>query len=116
MAYTTRIEILRPREVPSRYTPGSVSLDYSDPEVIPVDMRVSLQPTASKEQADGRMSVVSGWFLSTPVGADIDLRSTDRVRALGRVMQVLGEVLRWPHPIRPGGVHHVEATLEEVTG
>lgn len=116
MAYTTRIDILRPREVESRYNPGDYTLDYDDPEVIPVPTRVSLQPVASKEQADGRMSVVTGWLLSTPVGVDIDLRSTDRVRAKGRVLSVLGDVLRFPHPIKPTGVHHVEASLEEVTG
>ncbi|OZF41913.1 hypothetical protein [Rhodococcus sp. 14-2470-1a] len=116
MAYTTRIDILRPREVKDRYSSDATSLDYSDPIVIPVERRVSLQPAASREQGDFRHGVISGWSLVTPVGMDIDLRSIDRVRHGDRVLEVLGDVVRWPHPIRPELVHHVEATLEEVRG
>lgn len=116
MAYTARIDILRPREVTSRYTPGSVTLDYDDPEVIPVEERVSLQPVSSREQGENRFSVVSGWWLSTRIGVDIDLRDTDRIRYGSMVLSVLGDVLRYPHPIRANAVHHVEATLERVSG
>lgn len=116
--YTTKIDILRPREVSSRYTPGSSELDYSDPEVIPVEERVALQPQSSRESVGGgdRFSVVSGWLLVTQTGVDIPLRSTDRIRAGSLVLSVIGEVMRWPHPVRPDGVHHVEASLEAVTG
>lgn len=116
VAYTARIDILRPREVSSRYTPGSSTLDYTDPEVIPVEKRVSLQPVSSREQGDNRFSVVSGWWLCTQTGVDIDLRDTDRIRYGGLVLSVVGEVLRYPHPIRVDAVHHCEATLEKVSG
>lgn len=117
MAYQQRIAILRPAEVPDRYS-TEVRLDYDNPTRIPVDRPVSLQPVASREQteAGGRFSVVTGWALQTPPGMDLDLRDTDRVEYAGRVLSVLGDVLRWPHPIRPGAVHHIEATLEEVRG
>lgn len=116
MAYTSKIEILRPREVQDRYSSDATSLDYSDPVVIDVERRVELQPMSSREQGDHRHSVVSGWVLVTPTGMDLDLRSTDRIRHGGRVLAVAGDVARWPHPIRPDLVHHVEATLEEVRG
>lgn len=116
MAYTATIAILRPRTVTSRYTPDTVTLDYSDPEVIPVTRKVSLQPTSSREQGDDRFSVVSGWLLVTPTGMDLDLRDTDRVRYRDMVLSVAGEVLRWPHPINPNGVHHIEAVLQKVSG
>lgn len=116
MAYTAEVKILRGQRVESRYNPDGSELDWTDPEVLDVPFRVSLQPASSREQVDGRVSVVSGWLLITPPARDIDLRSTDRLRevATGRVLEVLGDVLRWPHPMRPNLVHHVEATLEEV--
>ncbi|WP_037184853.1 hypothetical protein [Rhodococcoides fascians] len=116
MAYSARIDILRPREVKDRYSSEAVSLDYSDPIVIPVERRVSLQPAASREQGDNRNGIITGWVLTTPTGMDLDLRSTDRVRHGERVLEVIGDVARWPHPIRPDLVHHVEAALEEVRG
>ncbi|MFI2216530.1 hypothetical protein ACH47B_06560 [Rhodococcus sp. NPDC019627] len=116
MAFTAKIDILRPRDVPSRYTPGTSTLDYSDPQVIPVERLVSLQPTSSREQGDNRFSVVSGWMLVTPAGMDLDLRDTDRVRHGDKVLSVVGDVAKWPHPVRPNAVHHVEAVLERVKG
>ena len=117
MAYQQRIAILRPAEVESRYS-TELELDYENLTRIPVDRPVSLQPVSSREQTEGtgRFSVVTGWALVTPVGMDLDLKSTDWVEYNGRRLAVLGDVLRWPHPMNPNGVHHVEATLEQVVG
>ncbi|MFD6477761.1 hypothetical protein ACFWEH_30120 [Streptomyces anulatus] len=75
--------------------------------------RVSVQPDASSEDTGDRPVVVSGWRLITRRGADIDLAPGDRVVALGRVLDVDGDVARWT---LAGRHHHTEARLKEVTG
>lgn len=78
---------------------------------------VVVMPTSQIEDATGnRVAVTSGWRLFTAPGRDMDLRATDRVEWQGMSLEVLGEVARYPHPIRPGHVHHVEAQLQQVTG
>lgn len=74
---------------------------------------VNVQPAGgSTEDTEDKQVTVTGWRLYTPRGMDVDLRETDRVEAWGTTMQVIGKVARWPAP--GGGVHHVEADLQEV--
>lgn len=74
---------------------------------------VNVQPQGgSTEDTEDKQIAVTGWRLFTPRGMDLDLRETDRVEAWGTTMQVIGKVARWPAP--GGGVHHVEADLQEV--
>lgn len=113
--YTSTITILRPGVVESDHASEPV-LDHSDPERIEVPFLVSMQPMTSTEGPSTRPQVVSGWWLCTPAGRDLDLRPTDRVEFGSIELEVIGEVGRWPHPIRPGAVHHVEAMLERVVG
>lgn len=116
--FTDEITILRPLSGSTRYaSDDDAALDYSNPDRIPVASRVSVQPASSVDRGDNRASTVSGWRLITPAGVDLDLRATDRVEHRdGRTFEVVGEPLRWPHPIRPGGVHHLEASLQRVVG
>jgi len=117
MLFTDTITILRPRPKSTRYaTEAGAALDYSDPERIPVEALVSVQPSSSTDRSDGRSSTVSGWRLITPAGVDLDLLATDRVEHATGLFSVVGEPLRWPHPIRVGEVHHLEAALQLVTG
>lgn len=114
--FTSRITILRPTVVEDEFSSGT-TLDWSKPERVPVDFLVSLQPLTSTEGPVERPQVITGWQLITPPGRDLPLRSIDRVEsAAGQVLAVIGDILRFPHPIRPEGVHHVEAMLERVTG
>lgn len=79
--------------------------------------RVVVIPTSQVEDAAGnRVAISSGWRLHSAPGVDIDLRATDRVEWQGMSLEVVGEVARYPHPIRPGHVHHVEAQLQRMTG
>lgn len=79
--------------------------------------RVVVIPTSQVEDAAGnRVAISSGWRLYSAPGTDVDIRATDRVEWQGMSLEVLGEVARYPHPIRPGHVHHVEAQLQQVTG
>lgn len=78
---------------------------------------VVVLPTAQIEDAAGnRIAVSSGWRLFSRPGLDIDLRATDRIEWNGQSLEVIGEVARWPHPIRAADVHHVEAELRKVEG
>lgn len=75
---------------------------------------VSIQPTSTTEDIRDREQLVDTYALFTPRGVDIDLLATDRVQWNGLTLQVVGSPNRWPMP--GGGVHHVEATLQKVTG
>lgn len=113
--FTSRITILRPTVVEDEF--GTRTLDWSKPERVPVDFLVSLQPLTSTEGPAERPQVITGWQLISPPGTDLPLRSIDRVEsAQGQVLAVAGDILRYPHPIRPDGVHHVEAMLERAAG
>lgn len=111
MLYLQSVVIVRPGVVEDDY--GNEQEDWGDAATrIPVS-GVNVQPSGgSTEDTDDKQITVTGWRLYTPRGMDIDLRETDRVEALGTVMQVIGKVARWPAP--GGGVHHVEADLREV--
>lgn len=79
--------------------------------------QVAVLPTTQVEDAAGnRIALSTGWRVFTAPGTDVDLQATDRVEWNGITLEVIGEVARWPHPIRPGAVHHVEADLRRVTG
>lgn len=75
--------------------------------------RVAVQPDASTEDGGDRPVVVSGWRLVTRRGVDVDLAPGDRVVALGRLLDVDGDVARWT---LAGRHHHTEARLKEVSG
>ncbi|WP_394621298.1 hypothetical protein JNUCC0626_20035 [Lentzea sp. JNUCC 0626] len=79
---------------------------------------VSVQPTATTETTtEPRDQVVTGWRVYSRAGVDLDVRHTDRVELEnGTVCEVVGEIARWPHPIRPGLVHHVEFDIQRVRG
>lgn len=93
---------------PIRDWPNAAEREYRD---------VSMQPAGTTESsAEPGTRVVTGWALQTRAGQDMDLLPTDRVRWGDRVLEVIGEVARWPHPIKRGQVHHVEARLQQVKG
>lgn len=74
---------------------------------------VSIQPAANTEDIRDREQLVDTWTLFTPRGVDLDLLATDRVEWGGLTLQVVGSPSRWSVG---GAIHHVEATLQEVTG
>lgn len=113
--FTGSLVIVRAAMVVDRY--GSSVPDWGDTTRTPVD-RVAIQPTTTSETTtEPRTQVVSGWRVYTRAGVDLDLRPTDRVElANGTVCEVVGEVSRWPHPVRPNAVHHVEVDLHRVSG
>jgi hypothetical protein len=111
MLYQQSITIVRPGTSADEY--GNSKDDWGAGATRTTVEGVNVQPLGgSNEDTDDRQLTVTGWRLYTPRGMDLDLRETDRVEAWGTTMQVTGKVARWPAP--GGGVHHVEADLQEV--
>ncbi len=111
MLYLQTVVVVRPAKTTDRY--NNVKYDYGAAAArIPVS-GVNVQPQGgSTEDTDDRQVTVTGWRLFTPRGMDLDLRETDRVEHDGMTLQVAGKVARWPAP--GGGIHHIEADLQEV--
>lgn len=117
LIFNQAVEIHRRRPTQSKYSTEPDGYTWTNPIVIPVPFKVSVQPVSSMEDDRDRPRTVSRYMMYTPPNTDIDLDSLDRV-VLGGVltMGVVGEVARWPHPFRAGGVHHLEVELEVING
>lgn len=114
MIFDQQVSILRAARRVDRY--NNETWDWSNPERQEVT-GVHVQPAAQTEDvtSEARSMVTTGWRLYTNHG-DLDLRADDRVVWNGRELDVIGEVARWPHPMRPGQIHHIEAYLERRAG
>lgn len=103
---------LRAPLVEDRYK--NAKRDWTDPGRLTIP-GVNLQPAgspASDEDTLDRQITVTSWRLYTPRGMDLDLLETDRVEYGAMILEVVGKVGRWDIA---GRVHHVEATLREVS-
>lgn len=113
MNYPETIVRLRAPEVEDRY--GDSVRDW-DNAVETTIAGVQVQPSESSEViTPGRQSVVTHMRVLTPIGTDLDLLSSDRVRWDGDVWLVEGEVAHYKRP-SDGSVHHGEATIKRVDG
>ena len=95
---------------------GNEIRDWSDAVDVTIE-GVSVQPNSQEETSTAlRTSVVTGWRVQSPPGADLDIEPTDRVVVAGGVVcEVEGEVARWPDPLT-GDIHHVEFTVKRREG
>lgn len=105
------VTVIRAPLIANRY--GGQVRDWANAVRTDVD-GVSIQPTVSTEDTRDRELLTNTYTLFTSRGRDIDLLATDRVQWGDLVLQVVGDPNRWQAP--GGGVHHVEATLKQVTG
>lgn len=112
--FTDTIVILRAPVTEDRY--GNTVRDWSNATRTEVD-GVSVQPRSATESTatEAREMVTTGWRIYTRSG-DLDVEPTDRIEHAGRTLEVIGEVARWPHPIRRGQVHHVEIDVQRWSG
>ncbi|MEU6661258.1 hypothetical protein [Streptomyces sp. NPDC046821] len=111
MLYLQAIVIVRPGVIEDEY--GNTKADWGSGATRTPVGGVNVQPAGgSSEDTDDKQLTVTGWRLYTPRRMDLDLRETDRVEFDGMTLQVTGKVARWPAP--GGGVHHIEADLQEV--
>ncbi|MFC7450548.1 hypothetical protein [Rhodococcus daqingensis] len=111
--FSDTIVILRAPTITDRY--NSTVADWANAAEIEVPFLVSVQPAGSTEGGARPVTVTTNWRIFTPAGTDLDLQSTDRVKWAGRDLEVVGEIARWPHPIIPGAVHHVEVEVQKVS-
>lgn len=110
--YTQTVVVIRAPFLVDRYGNETSERDWST-ATRTTYRRVAVQPDQSTEEGGDRPVVVTGWHLITRPGTDIDLTPGDRVVALGRLLDVDGDVGRWT---LAGRHHHTEARLREVTG
>ncbi|APT85322.1 hypothetical protein CAQU_09875 [Corynebacterium aquilae DSM 44791] len=115
--FNQRLEIVKPREVRSRYS-TETKVSWDQPTYEPVDFLVSVQPSSSSEGPVERPQASQTLQLFTPPGTDIpELSEASRVRIGGvLVCAVLGPPARWPDPWKDGQVHHLEAQLGVIHG
>lgn len=108
---TDSVTVVRAPLVAGRY--GGQTRDWTTATRTAYD-GVCVQPVSSTEDVRDRELLVGRFTLFTSRGSDIDLLATDRVEWNGITLQVDGDPNRWPMP--GGGIHHVEASLKQVTG
>lgn len=113
--FTEQVSIIRARIVPGDY--GGTQLDWTDPEVIPFENPVSVQPVSSADAEDTqrRHAITATHALYTrPPDLLEELRPGDRVRVTG-----------WPHDLSVEGtpahwrteyLRHTEVDLKEIHG
>lgn len=112
--YHDTVVIVRAGTATDRY--GNQVSDWATATRTTAD-QVAVLPTSQAEDAAGnRTTITTGWRLYSRPGTAPDLRATDRVEWRELSLEVIGEVARWPHPLRRGAVHHIEAELRRVTG
>lgn len=115
MMFNDEIVVVKPHVVRDRY--GSDSLDYGEAAARATVPNVAVQPRSTTENtADARDQVVAGWRIYSRAGTDLDVDPVDHIEWAGRKLEVVGEVARWPHPTRPGAVHHAEVDVQRITG
>ena len=113
MFYPESVVHIRALAVADRY--GSQARSWSTATETTIS-GVQVQPSESTEPREGnRSSVVTHMRLIGPVGTQLDLEPTDRVRWGGVLWQVEGEVAHHKRP-STGAIHHTEATLLRVAG
>lgn len=113
--FTETIAIIRARRIPGDY--GGWVDDWDDPEVIPVDAPVSVQPvsTADAEDTPRRNAVTATHAMySAPPHILDELRDTDRIRVIGWPydLDIEGRPMHWHTEILP----HTEVDLKEHHG
>lgn len=109
------ITVVRPATSTDAY--GSTVYDWANATRTVVH-GVAVLPMSQHESGTGvfRDVVTTGWRVYSKPGLDIDLTAYDRVEWRGLDLEVVGEVARWPHPLRRGAIHHIEASLQRRTG
>lgn len=114
MMFSDVVVVVRAVTVRDRWDNDVLDWDNANRRVV---TDVVVLPTMQIEDAAGvRVALSSGWRLYSRPGIDVDLLATDRVEWDGMSLEVIGDVARWPHPIRRGHIHHIEAELRKVTG
>lgn len=114
MKYHDTITVVRAPVIRDRWDNDTADWAAATRTVV-VDVLV-LPSSQIEDAAGNRIAVATGWRLYSAPGVDVDLRASDRVEWQGLSLEVIGEVGRWPHPLRPATIHHIEAELRRMEG
>lgn len=87
--------------------------DWSDPAELDIDGCAVAPRDADEENAGGRQTVIAGFNVYAPPGADV--LATDRLRVRGEIHEVIGEPGVWINPFT-GATPGVEIRTRRVTG
>jgi hypothetical protein len=113
MFFHHAVTVIRPGRTVDRYRnevpdwAGATRTEVREVVVIPSEQ--------TEVQDIGRVVTTTGWMLVSKPGTDPDIRSQDRIEWQDKLLEVVGEVGRFPVPLT-GAVHHVQAHLEVVSG
>lgn len=110
---------IRAGRKPDRGNPGRIP-DWSPGAVDRAELPpLNIQPRVQDEghgNADlDRTPVITGWRVQADHGVDLDVTAADRIEWDGLLLEVEGEIARWPDPVE-GGLDHVEFNVVRVTG
>lgn len=96
---------------------GTPVRDWSAAERAQFGFLVSVQPrTATESTTEPRQQTITGWVIESPAGRALDVESTDRIEWAGRQLEIAAPPLHYPHPTRPGRVHHSVVQVQIVRG
>jgi hypothetical protein len=108
---TETVTRLRPGSTADRY--GGTTPDWSDPDTEDIDGCAVAPRDAEEDHTNGRQTVIHGFNVYTPPGADI--LPTDRLTIRGEQHEVDGEPGVWTSPYS-GVTAGVEIRTRRVTG
>lgn len=93
------------------WSPGAV-----DRAVLPpLNIQPRTQAEAHENAQSDRTPVITGWRVQSDHGVDLDVTAADRIEWDGLLLEVEGEIARWPDPVG-GALDHVEFNIRRVTG
>ncbi|WP_354596076.1 hypothetical protein R1Y80_00740 [Streptomyces sp. JL1001] len=108
---------IRAGRKPDRGNPDIGIPDWSPGAVDRAELPpLNIQPRVQTESVEeDRSPVVTGWRVQADHGVDLDVTAQDRIEWDGLLLEVEGEIGRWPDPVE-GGLDHVEFNVVRVTG
>lgn len=100
-----------------RGNPDNSVLDWSPGAVTRATVeQLNIQPTIQQEAVDEeRDAVVTGWHVQSDEGTSPDITALDRIEWDGMLLEIDGEVARWPE-LFTDAVHHIEFEMKRTTG
>lgn len=96
---------------------GKPVRDWENAERVQIGHLVSVQPrTATESTTEPRTQTITGWTVQSSAGNKIDVLPTDRIEWADRVLEIAAGPQHWPHPTRPGRVHHSILEIQIIRG
>lgn len=96
---------------------GKPQRDWAAAERVTIEPAVSVQPRVATESVgEPRSQTVTGWTINSQAGHAIDVLPTDRIEWADRQLEIVAGPQHYPHPTRPGRVHHSVVDVQIIRG